>query len=190
MMKTVNLKNMFSLKSILIIWMLLLPIIANADTNITIDGIKYRVNDSKKTASVISNGYSGNIIIPSKIDYSGITYTVNSIGARAFAKSDITSIDIPETVKTIGEEAFQECEGITSVKLPKDLSKIEERLFSNSTITEIVIPDKVTFVARSAFESCARLSSVIIGEKVDSIDYRAFSGCIRLAFPKIPNSVT
>lgn len=48
-----------------------------------VDGIKY-VFTSEETVSVVSNNYSGDIIIPEHIVYNGTTYSVTSIGYRAF----------------------------------------------------------------------------------------------------------
>ena len=59
---------------------------------------------------------SGDLIIPSTISYNGTTYSVTSIGDRAFYYcSGLTSVAIPNGVTSIGESAFYGCNGLTSI---------------------------------------------------------------------------
>lgn len=56
------------------------------------------------------------VVIPDSITYDGVTYTVTSIGERAFMGcSTLTSVTIPKTIKEIGLRAFDDCTSITSV---------------------------------------------------------------------------
>ena len=74
-----------------------------------IDGIYYDFDHENKTAGVTSGytDYYGNIIIPEKVTYNGIEYTVTSIGRSAFSNcSSLTSITIPNSVTEIGGAAF------------------------------------------------------------------------------------
>ena len=68
-----------------------------------IDGIYYNLDETNKTTEVTSGYgcYSGDIIIPEKVNYSGVEYTVTSIGERAFDYCPLTSITIPNSVTTI-----------------------------------------------------------------------------------------
>lgn len=71
-----------------------------------IKGIYYTLNYVKMSAIVTSSGsansYSGNIVIPETVTYSGVTYTVTSIGGGAFYKcTGLTSVTIPNSVTTI-----------------------------------------------------------------------------------------
>ena len=59
---------------------------------------------------------SGDLIIPSTISYNGTTYSVTSIGDRAFYYcSGLTSVAIPNSVTSIGQSAFYGCNGLTSI---------------------------------------------------------------------------
>lgn len=74
-----------------------------------IDGIYYDFDHENKTAGVTSGytDYYGNIIIPEKITYNGIEYTVTSVGERAFFNClYLTSVAIPNSVTEIGGAAF------------------------------------------------------------------------------------
>ena len=161
-----------------------------------VDGIYYNLNKTDKTASVtkgIYRGiYSGNIIIPKTITYSNTTYSVTSIGDRAFyGCSGLTSAIIGNSVKSIGESAFDSCSGLTSVTIGNSVKSIGEGAFRYcSGLTSVTIPNSVTFIGEDAFSDCSGLTSVTIGNSVTSIGQEAFCGCSGLTSVTIPNSVT
>ena len=97
------------MKKLLLSMMTMLPLLASADV-LEINGIGYDVFPGDKTAKVIgksSGEYSGSIIIPKTITYKNNEYIVTSIGNSAFADySGLTSITIPNSVESIGSRAF------------------------------------------------------------------------------------
>ena len=107
---------------------------ANAEV-VAIDGIRYDVITKAKQATVINSGnYSGNIVIPSEISYNYVTCSVTSIGEKAFYEcSGLTSITIPNSVTSIGNGAFQYCENLTDVYcLATDVPTAESDAFKES----------------------------------------------------------
>ena len=75
--------------------------------------------------SEYSGEYSGEVNIPSTVEYSGNTYSVTAIGDHAFyVCSGLTSVVIPEGVTTIGDQAFYVCSGLTSVTIPNSVTTI------------------------------------------------------------------
>ena len=121
---------------------MLLPLMASA-TDITRNGINYRLDSSTETAQVISGSYSGRISIPSQVTYNGITYSVTSIGTYAFSGcSGLTSIVIPSSVTRIQAYAFYGCSGLTSIVIPSSVTRIQEDAFRNCTgLTAVHISD-------------------------------------------------
>lgn len=90
-----------------------------------VDGIYYYIYYD--SASVTSNpdNYFGDIVIPETIQVDGKTYTVTSISDSAFEDcSGLTSIKLPEGLTTIGNSAFRDCSGLTSIDIPAGVIKI------------------------------------------------------------------
>jgi hypothetical protein len=103
--------------------------------------------------------YTGNIVIPESVTNGGNIYSVTAIGGSAFAECiGLTSIVIPNSVKTIEWSAFYNCSGLTSITIP------------NSVIT----------IGEYAFAACMWLTSLTIGSSVTSIGDSAFFGCLGL----------
>lgn len=81
----------------------------------TVDGFYYKILSKTDKTVEVSRGYNdsrytGSITIPSEVTYNNITYIVESIGDEAFYYNmDLTSITIPNSVKSIGEHAFSTC---------------------------------------------------------------------------------
>ena len=116
---------------------------------------------------------------------------VTSIGKYAFYYcSNLTSVTIPNSVKSIGDSAFRSC-GLTSITIPNSVKSIGDYAFDScSSLTSVTIPNSVTSIGASAFYSCSNLESVTIPNSVSSIGDYAFEGCTNLTSVTIPNSVT
>lgn len=74
----------------------------------------------------------------------------------------ITAIDIPNSVQSIGNGAFNNCRGLVSVNIPQGITTIEEAVFvSCRSLTTITIPSSVTNIKKSAFADCAISNFVV-----------------------------
>jgi hypothetical protein len=101
------------------------------------------------------------------------------------------SVTIPNTVTTIGKEAFNGCTGMKSVTIPNSVTTIERMAFANcSNLTSITIPNSVTRIEYGAFFFCNNLTNVTIPSSVTVIGEEAFQKCYNLKNVTIPNSVT
>lgn len=144
------------------------------------DSIYYTLDDNKKEATVTYNdsethslysGYSGDITIPSTITYNNTTYTVTSIGNKAFYYAmELNSVTMPNTITSIGEEAFAWCHELKSVKLSEALTSIGESAFSAcSSLSSITFPNTLTSIGNKAFYSCYSLTSITIPRSVTNM---------------------
>ena len=114
------------------------------------------------------------------------------IGNYAFCNcSGLTSVTIPDSVRSIGDYAFSGCSGMISITIPDSVISIGDHAFSGcSGLTSITIPDGVTSIGRYAFSGCSGLTSVTIPDGVTSIGEGAFYYCSGLTSITILDSVT
>ena len=187
-------------------------------SNTSVGGIWYNFNNANYTAEVTYKGsyssqyneYSGSIVIPSSVSYSGTTYSVTSIGKSAFEECrSLTSVTIPNSVTSIGGNAFAYCRSLTSVTIPNSVTSIGDYAFGEcSSLTSPIynahifarlpesysgaytISSGIESIASDAFSGCRSLTSVTIPNSVTSIGEYAFQGCSSLISIDIPNSVT
>ena len=117
---------------------------------------------------------------------------VTSIGDHAFWDcSGLTSVTIPDGVTSIGDSAFSGCTALTSVTIPGSVTSIGGGAFSGCTsLTSVAIPSSVTEIGGSAFSGCTGLTSVTIPDSVTSIGDSVFSGCTALTAVTISDGVT
>ena len=129
------------------------------------DGIYYNIlSETDRTVAVTYNYnyFSGNLIIPAKVIYIGKTYTVTSIGNGAFSDcSGLTSVEIPNSVTSIGNSAFWKCSGLTEVTIGNSVTSIgANAFFGCSGLTSVEIPNSVTSIGSGAFKSCSNIRSI------------------------------
>ena len=118
--------------------------------------------------------------------------SVTSIGDSAFDRCiSLTSINIPDSVTSIGESAFACCGSLTCINIPDSVTSIGEcAFFWCGSLTSINIPDGVISIGESAFSCCGSLTCINIPDSVTSIGKSAFRGCESLTCINIPDSVT
>ena len=138
-------------------------------------GVIYDLSTDGTYAEVI--GYEGSakrVIIAS--EYNG--KPVKSIYSEAFMELAITSVVIPDSVTSIGDEAFFDCSSLSSVTIGNSVTSIGDNAFWGcDSLTSITIPDSVTSIGGMAFAYCYSLSSVTIGNSVTSIGNGVFDYC-------------
>ena len=193
------------LRILLLLLLSIVADVASAYQTYYIDGVFYNfINDEAAVTYKPKNGIAGHlpyhdaVVIPESVTYNGKTYSVTSIGERAFyGCSRLTSITIPNSVTSIGENAFRECYNLISVTLNSN-TIVSENRDSNSSmktifgeqVAEYVIGNSVKSIGYYAFFDCSVLTSITIGSNVTSIERYAFFRCSGLTSVTISNSVT
>ena len=89
-------------------------------------------------------------------------------------------IVIPKGVTSIGDDAFYDCDSITSVSIPKSVTSIGEGAFAWSSLKSIELSKGVTSIGNAAFAGCTNLSSITLPDGITDIEERAFAECSSL----------
>lgn len=150
------------------------------------NGINYKIlSETDMTVEVgVSLSFNGSeLIIPEKVikKYTQKEYTVTGIGESAFFNNTfVTSVSIPATMKTIGNEAFKNCSNLTSLTFEGEsqLEQIGDYAFMESGLTTISIPASVTSIGAYAFDENTELKQVYMHcANPSGYDKSAFNDC-------------
>ena len=191
---TNNKKRHIMKRTIFLMLAVLLSALSASAYAFKVDGIAYNKNGDGKSVYVSYGGdYTGPVTIPERVTYDGATYSVTSIGEFAFKDcTGLTSVTIPTSVTSIGEEAFRGCTGLTSVTIPNSVTEIGYSAFGGTPWYNNQ-PDGVVYIGKVAYEFKGEMASgtaINIKEGTVSISGYAFYGCTGLTSITIPNSVT
>jgi len=148
-----------------------------------LDNLVYSYDEMDFTSSVIgsSSELSEQVNIPPTVTNEGFDYVVAFIGEVALSNTGITSVVIPNTVVSIGYQAFGGCNSLNSVIIPNSVVTIGEGAFYNcKSLTSLIIPNSVTTIGRCAFYNCSGFESLVIPSTVTLINAWAFYGCSNL----------
>ena len=113
----------------------------------------------------------------------GIKYYIND--------KEITSIEIPSNVTTLGNYVFQGCSRLTSLTLPVGITSIGYRAFQGcSGLTSLTLPVGITSIGTSAFEGCSGLTSLNLPAGITKIGDGVFRDCSGLTSLTLPAGIT
>lgn len=134
--------------------------------------------------------YSGYVSVPATVTYNGKTYKVTAVSNHAFQECSVTTVSLPNTIKSIGYAAFLDCYQLTSVNLPSSITTIGDNAFNGCTVLgNVTLPTALKSIGNNAFQNCKTFTSIDIPNGVTTIGASAFSSCSNLASISIPSSV-
>ena len=127
--------------------------------------------DQRLKAALFAEGFKA-------VTFSPPSSQLTSIGESAFSSTSIISIEIPESVTSIGNYAFKDATQLISINIPNKVTSIGYGTFWNaSKLASIIIPSGVTNIGDYAFQNASSLKSIIIPTLVVSIGSNSFKGC-------------
>ena len=132
------------------------------------DGMMYYKITSNSPQEVTVNKAEESAIIveiPSIVNIDGTNYKCTSISEKAFKDCNLARVTIPNSVTSIGNEAFSYCSNLIKITIPNSVTSISEGTFYGcSSLTEITIPNSVTSIGSDAFMGCYDLIEVYISD--------------------------
>ena len=169
------------------------------------DGVlEYRINPANETATVIGAKDNSNLQIPERFtddsdssnpvryyvkaigykafdgkDVKSIEFNTRSqieyIGDYAFANTSISSVNLPSTVKSIGNSAFYKTSKLNKAVLNSGLETVGEYAFAESAIAETVIPATVKSIGNYAFYKTSKLNKAVLNSGLETVGEYAFA---------------
>lgn len=140
---------------------------------------------------ITTDGYSETYENMPKLTKIKIPDTVTTIGFNAFSGMNLKSLNIPETIQTVEQGAFSGNKLLESVTLPKNMSSLwGSGIFSGcQSLTKVNFHKQTNYIPASFFNSCQKLKKVEIPVGVKIVKNGTFSECINLNQITIPTTV-
>lgn len=114
---------------------------------------------------------------------------LKTISYYAFYEAPIATLQLPETVTSIGDKAFSNNKAITRFVFPKHVGKVLSTFSGCTNLTEVVLPEDATEIYKEAFMGTG-IKQIIIPEGYTTIMEEAFKSCPQLETIVLPSTLT
>ena len=186
---------------------------AMAQKTVTIDGIKYHIENGEATIAVQDETLSGDIVIPESISYDENNYSVVRATNGAFQNTDITGITLPNSITSLGNSCFKLCNKLTSVKLPDNITSLGDETFMTCSklssinipntltslgefclafcnVTKLTLPNSITNLGNNCFQSCENLETITLPQNITNLPAYCFHDCKKLSGITLHEGIT
>ena len=146
----------------------------SATKSILVCDYKYKTNSDGTLTLTKYRGKGGKVVIPSKLGGKKVT----KIGSSCFrGNAYVTSVEMPSSITSIGNYAFEACSSMTAVKFSSMLKSIGKGAFSgDAQLKEVKIPKSVDTIGDGAFLYCMGATKLTVEGKIKNLGQFAFAG--------------
>ncbi len=151
----------------------------NTSTIYSDQSFEYYINENGEAVLTKYTGTNTYIKIPEYVGFVGINYgIVTEVGNGTFTDTAVTRVDLPDTVKRIGNKAFYNCKTLETVNIPDSVEKIGNyAFFGCKALQSITLPDTLKGIGLATFYNCTSLKSLNWPENIKQIPAMAFYNC-------------
>ena len=177
------------------------------------DNVYYSAMEDGNACAIYFDGTQTSVALSKTIQIDGAARALAKIQRGLFYYKKITEVIVPETVKTIGGNAFYKCSALTSLQLPSEVEEIGDYAFyeCSAWAIDVTLPVLKTLgkgafqksgikslnltgaplatIPESAFGECSSLASITLNEGLSKIESYAFTGAVVTELT-IPSTVT
>lgn len=168
---------------------------------VKVGDVYYFLDGKNLTASVTYGGeqfaptpeYDGHdVVIPSTIEYDNKTFTVTQIGNEAFQNCELMkSIKLPETLISINENAFYYCKALKEIIVPQSVRRIEHDAMPYCDALEVVeLPDEMEYIGPYAFYNDAKVKRITIPRGLSKLEEGSYAGLASITELEIPDGIS
>lgn len=157
------------------------------------NGIQYTITsftDLTVSATGLEDKTISELVIPEKVEYSGRTLKVYSIGYGFVKGNDkVQKIIIIPSLRSVGDYAFSNCTSLKEIKFSECIDFGEGVFYNASSLKRVQIPYGLKTLETAFFKGCSSIEEIILPNSINTIEKNAFEGCTELKSLLIPSSV-
>ena len=153
----------------------------NKGTAVTVEpDMNGRTRSMRMNYLCFDRDYPLHVVVPSELTYEGETYQVIGVEPGSFQYCHyLLSIDIPNTITSIGQCAFAYCDNLRYFNIPASVTTLADGVFQGcERLSSIAVPEGITEIKYATFRECRNLTAVTLPSSLTSIDGWAFASCI------------